>query len=365
MQARGRESNSGPLFIWLPRFKSGHCVKVFPIYLALLGEIGRSERLGPRIVDRITDETLTGNNHWPRDYWGVGTMSGFLRRILMSFTARARTKQSARNRTRRMLRVEALEGRSLMAMDLAVISGIAFVDVNSNTTFDSGTDTVVGGATVELFRDTNSNGTFESGTDTLVGTTTTNATTGVYSFASTNAGGTLAANTLTAGGYFVRQLATTAFSPPSTPSLVTITSNDRLGTTIRSIDPFNVTAQTVQANAGTPTATSSVAATEVVGGERDIRATFTSGLANLDVAVVPGSSLFTFSSGANVIGTALVQYDGVDGNATALNATGLGGVSLNSNNALAGFQISTRGTRVSSCFNPCLYGRPLTFLQLR
>lgn len=270
-------------------------------------------------------------------------MSGFLRRILKSFSAKARSKQSARNRTRRMLRVESLEGRSLMAMDLAVISGTAFVDVNSNSTFDSGTDTVVGGATVELFRDVNANGTFETGTDTLVGTTTTNATTGVYSFASTNAGGTLAANTLTAGGYFVRQLATTGFVPPSTPALVTITSNDRLGTTIRSIDPFNVTAQTVQANAGTPTATSSVAASEVVGGERDIRATFTSGLANLDVAVVPGSSLFTFSSGANVIGTALVQYDGVDGDATALNATGLGGISLNSNNALAGFQISTRG----------------------
>jgi uncharacterized repeat protein (TIGR01451 family) len=270
-------------------------------------------------------------------------MSGFLRRILNSFSAKARSKQSARNRTRRMLRVEALEGRSLMAMDLAVISGTAFVDVNSNSTFDSGTDTVVGGATVELFRDVNSNGTFETGTDTLVGTATTNATTGVYSFASTNAGGTLAANTLTAGGYFIRQLATASFVPPSAPALVTITSNDRLGTTIRSIDPFNVTAQTVQANAGTPTATSSVAASEVVGGERDIRATFTSGLANLDVAVVPGSSLFTFSSGANVIGTALVQYDGADGDATALNASGLAGISLNSNNALAGFQISTRG----------------------
>lgn len=270
-------------------------------------------------------------------------MSGFLRRILNSFSAKARSKQSARNRTRRMLRVEALEGRSLMAMDLAVISGTAFVDVNSNATFDSGTDTVVGGATVELYRDVNANGTFETGTDTLVGTTTTNATTGVYSFASTNAGGTLAANTLTAGGYFVRQLATTGFVPPSTPALVTITSNDRLGTTIQSIDPFNVTAQAVQVNTGTPTATSSVAASEVVGGERDIRATFTSGLANLDVAVVPGSSLFTFSSGANVIGTALVQYDGADGDATALNATGLGGISLNSNNSLAGFQISTRG----------------------
>ena len=271
-------------------------------------------------------------------------MSGFLRRILKSFSTKARSKQSARNRTRRMLRVEALEGRSLMAMDLAVISGAAFVDVNSNSSFDSGTDTVVGGATVELYRDTNSNGTFDSGTDALLGSTTTNATTGVYRFASTNAGGSLAVDTLTAGGYFVRQLATTGFTPPTTPALVTITNSDRLGTTIRAIDPFNVTAQSVQANAGTPTATSSVAATEVVGGERDIRATFTSGLANLDVSVVPGSSLFTFSSGANVVGTALVQYDGVDGDATALNATGLGAVSLNSNNALAGFQISTRGS---------------------
>jgi hypothetical protein len=35
-------------------------VKVFPNYPAVLGEIGRSERLGPRIVDRITDESLTG-----------------------------------------------------------------------------------------------------------------------------------------------------------------------------------------------------------------------------------------------------------------------------------------------------------------
>ena len=55
------------------------------------------------------------------------------------------------------------------------------------------------------------------------------------------------------------------------------------------------------------------------------------------------SNVFAFVSGLNVVGTALVQYDGVDGDATALTATGLGGVSLSGGDANAGLLLATRG----------------------
>jgi len=226
-------------------------------------------------------------------------MAGLLQRILTNLSSNKRTKELERAKKRRSLRIESLEERSVMALDLAVISGTSFVDVNGNNTFQSGTDTIVPGATVQLFRDTNTNNVFDAGADTLQGTTVTNGTTGLYTFASVNAGGTLAANTLTSGSYFIRQLPTASFNPPTNPTLVTITNANRAGTAVQVIDPFNSTAQTVTANSGATTVNSSVLAPEVVGGERDIRAVFTSGSQNLELAIIPGISTLAFTSGLN------------------------------------------------------------------
>ena len=47
------------------------------------------------------------------------------------------------------------------------------------------------------------------------------------------------------------------------------------GTTVQTVDTFDTTEQIVTANSGTPTASSSVAATEAIGGERDVLVTYT------------------------------------------------------------------------------------------
>ena len=257
----------------------------------------------------------------------------------MGFFQRLKSSKNKRSQFRRRLLLEPLETRTLMALDLAAIGGVAFVDLtNDGLTPD---DTRINGATVELYRD-NGDNVFNSATDTLLGTTTTNVS-GVYRFASTNAGGLLPANTLTADDYFVRQLPVVGFAPPAA-GLVTVTAANVSGTTVQTVDTFNTTAQAVTANVVTPTVPSSVAATEAIGGERDVLVTYTSGTGEVAVQIDQfNSNVFAFVSGLNVVGSALVQYDGADGNATVLAATGLGGVSLSGGDANAGLLLATRG----------------------
>jgi hypothetical protein len=259
-------------------------------------------------------------------------MMGFFQRL----SAKLKTD---RPKKRRRLLVEPLESRQLMATDLASIAGTAFVDLTGNgLTAD---DTRVTNATIQLYRD-NGNGIFDSATDTLLGSTTTNATTGEYRFASTNAGGTLPANTLTAGNYFVRQLTAPGFVAPNA-QLATVTATEIAGTTVQAIDNFSTTAQSISVSTATPTVSNSAAATEAIGGERDVSASFTSGTGSLDIQIDNlNSNLFSFASGLDVIGTATLQYDGAD-NSPALNGTGLGGVNLSSGNSAAGIVIATRG----------------------
>jgi uncharacterized repeat protein (TIGR01451 family) len=276
-------------------------------------------------------------------------MAGLLKRILSSITSSPRGRELTKNRARRSLKIEPLEGRSLMALDLAVIAGNAFIDTNSNSTFDSGVDTAVGNATIQLYRDANSNNTFDLLTDTLVATATSNATTGAYQFASTNAGGVLAANTITAGTYFVRQLQSGSLSPP-TPTVVTITNTNRNGAQVQVIDPFSTTAQSVVANSGTPTASSAIAAPEAIGGTRTLIATYASGAQSLAVDVIPGAQILTYNSGFGVDGSVLVQYDG-DTNAGTFNRTGLGSQNLRGSSttaSLAGIQLSVLGDQANA-----------------
>lgn len=271
-------------------------------------------------------------------------MPSLLHRILNSFSWNKRSQENRRVKHRRRLKMESLENRALMAVDLAVITGTAFDDLTGNGL--TGDDTLIAGATVQLYRD-NGDNTFNSGTDTLLGTATTNAS-GVYRFASTNAGGTLAGGTLTADDYFVRQLAFGSFTPPAA-QLVTISAANVAGATVQTVDTFSTTAQVVQATSVTTTANSVVAATEAIGGERDISINHTAGTGNLNVDVDLGNSnLLTFASGTGVVGTALIQYDGVDGSATTLNATGLAGANFSAGDALAGLLVTTRGDSAGS-----------------
>ena len=169
----------------------------------------------------------------------------------------------------------------LLAVDLAGISGTAFHDVTGDGL--TGDDTRISDATVELYRD-DGNGLFDDAADTLLGTTMTNVA-GEYRFASTNAGGTLPANTLTAGDYFVQQLPAPGYSPPAA-TLVTVTSNHVHGATATVIDTYDVTAQAVTASPPAPnSASSTVAASEALGGERDVFVTLSSGDGSVSVTI--------------------------------------------------------------------------------
>ena len=173
-----------------------------------------------------------------------------------------------------------LRRADLLALDLAAITGTAFVDVTDNGfTAD---DTRVSGATVDLYRD-NGDNIFNAATDTLLGSTTTDAS-GAYRFASTNAGGSLPASTLSADDYFVRQLPVAGLFPPPA-ALVTVTAANVNGTTVQTVDRFDTTEQTVTANLGSPTTTDSRAAAEAIGGERDVSVTLVSAAGEVAVQI--------------------------------------------------------------------------------
>jgi hypothetical protein len=257
----------------------------------------------------------------------------------MGIRQRKQRTRASRTQARRRLLLEQLETRRLLAVDLAAIEGIAFVDLTGDGL--TGDDTRLSGATVELYRD-DGDGVFDSAADTLIDTTTTDGT-GAYRFASTNAGGSLPADTLAVDDYFIRQLPTGTYSPPNA-QLATVTSGDVDGATVQTIDSFDTTEQVVTADPVTTTASSSLAATEVLGGERDVLVNYTSGSGEVAVQIdYFDSNLFAFVSGLNVIGDATIQYDGADGDAVTLDTSGLAGADLSDSDTNAGLLIMIQG----------------------
>ncbi len=236
--------------------------------------------------------------------------------FLQRLTNRANRK-TARQRIHRGLRLERLDKRSLLAADIGSIVGTTYVDLNGNSAVDAGE--ARGGVTVQLFRD-GGNGTFQGtggGTDdTLVGTVisdpTAGATLGQYNFAN-----------LTDGTYFVSQ--TTATGGLAIPTPVTVTIANR----IASIDNFLTGAQTATANTGNPTVADSVTSTGSIGGERDVQATRSAGIGSYEILVDTTTGQLSVSAGGGTSGTALIQYDGIDGsinlNPVGLNRASLGG----------------------------------------
>ncbi len=236
--------------------------------------------------------------------------------------------KSLKNRRRRRLRVECMERRELLASDLGSITGVAFVDENNDGSsagdppvlVDGGGNLVAPGTPgavgvqVQLFRDSNANLVFDSGTDTLVGTDITDVN-GNYRF-----------DNLTEDRYFLLQQAVPELNTP-TSLTVDITADDADGTQAVLIDDYSLTSQSVTADNANPTNTGFSAASEVVGGERDIEVTNTAGVGQITVLVDSGPATLSIGSLGNGEGTALLQYDGTDGS-IALDAGGLSNVSL-------------------------------------
>jgi hypothetical protein len=106
------------------------------------------------------------------------------------------------------------------------------------------------------------------------------------------------------------------------------------------IDDF-ITPQAVTATAGFPTASSSVAAGEAIGGERDISVEMLAGFTSLSLSVSPfAGELLVHDSGASVLGSSLVVWDGPDSDPTTLDPAGLGGIDLTSGGTLDAFRLS-------------------------
>ena len=234
----------------------------------------------------------------------------------------------------RKLRVESLERRQLMASDLATIQGTVYTDLTANGLTPD--DARLSSVTVRLYRD-GVNNVFDGGPDdTLVGTTTTNVN-GVYTF-----------NDLIAGRYYVQQAAAPGVLQVGTETLktVVISATQAAGTAGTTIDGFT-TSQTVTANVvGTPV-TSSVAATEAIGGQREIFAQLSAG-ASIDLianAATPG--ILEFNTSPTGAGTRIITYDGTaESDATVIDGTGLGDFDLTNGGNDIAFRLTAGADQV-------------------
>lgn len=264
-------------------------------------------------------------------------------RILRGFGGSSR--RSRRDRvgaaTQRRLRLEQVEKRQLLATDLASITGVAFVDLENDGSSVSNPPILVDGSnnlvapgtagatgvTIELFRDDGPTpGVFDPDdpsdptdlSDTLVGTQTTDSVTGIYRF-----------DGLTAGNFFVRQAAVNGLVVPSNtaPILVNVTEADGVQTV--QIDDFSDTVEIAfDATPASPTETQFQSGlTGTIGGERDVELINTNTTGQFSFFLGANSGQVSIGSNGGATGTALIQYDGTDGS-IALDATGLGGVSL-------------------------------------
>lgn len=235
------------------------------------------------------------------------------------FGKRQRRSRRLANPRQRRFMFERLEGRSLLAAtDLAAIQGVVFDDFTGNG-FDPGEE--VAGATINLYTD-DGDGIFEPGGDDALADTAVTDAAGEYRF-----------EDLTVGDYWVHQpdqvVGPTTLVGNVSP-LITIDATDVMGIPIDTIDSFDTTTQSVTASSmGSTTDSSSAAATEAIGGERDLFVELTSASGEL-VLDVNGLTLglLEFQASSTAQGDRIITYDGADGDATVLDPTGLGGIDL-------------------------------------
>jgi uncharacterized repeat protein (TIGR01451 family) len=241
---------------------------------------------------------------------------------------------TARRRTRRhgqpALAFETLESRQMMAADMAEIIGTVRLDVQGDG--NAANDTLVAGATVQLYRD-NGNGAFDVG-DAIVGGAATTDVLGQYRF-----------NGLGAGKYFVKLTLPPALQskPGQAVQEINITALEAEGTVGQTIDGFDST-QVVEAAPPRPSSQpSSLLDPNVVGGERDMFVELTDGDDLFSsVSLITAGGYLRLASGSMVTGNAKIVWDGQDGDATTVNPTGLGGLDFTSfnGNTMTGLMLS-------------------------
>ena len=212
-------------------------------------------------------------------------------------------QQTKHNENRRRLRHEVLAKREVLASDIGAIMGVAFTDLTGDGL--TGDDPRLEGVTVELYRDTNANGAFDSGTDALVATDTTATSAdpvpGQYRF-----------DGLSIDTYFVVQGTAPGDITEPLPQLVDVTADDADGTTVVTIDEFTSGSQTIVASGGL-TLTDSIAASNALGGARDVELIHTNGAGSVTLRVDTTAELLELSPSLSGTGQVTVEYDGSDG----------------------------------------------------
>ncbi|TWT99975.1 Serine-aspartate repeat-containing protein I precursor [Botrimarina colliarenosi] len=244
---------------------------------------------------------------------------------------------------RRSLRhFELLEGRRLLATDLAQIAGFVRNDLDN----DGVDDVVAVSQQVELFLDNGTTpGVFDLG-DTSQGTTTTNAS-GAYSF-----------DGLVAGDYFVRVNPTTGTqtrSGENVSALISFDATEAMGTTNLTIDAFD-TAQSANAStAGLTTASDADGVNAGDGGARDLLANIVSGSGEIAlVSDFVGTGILNLATTGNVRGAASVVWDGADGDAETVDAGGLS-LDLSNSGANSAIELQAAADRAGASVTVRLY----------
>jgi len=229
----------------------------------------------------------------------------------------------------------------MMAADMVEIIGVVRIDLQNDN--NSGNDIVLAGAALSLYRD-GGNGVFDSGggDDVLIGSPTTTDAQGKYRFSGLSAGKYFAKLTLPAelqakSGGLVRE--------------INVTTGEAEGSTGIKIDGFS-TFQRVEAAPPLPSnSLSALQDSAVLGGERDMYVELTAGSdIYSSVSLVSGGGLLRLASDTTVTGNAKIIWDGVDGNATSVNPTGLGGLDFTqfNGNTMNGIRLAVGADHANS-----------------
>lgn len=255
-------------------------------------------------------------------------MTGLWQRLLETLGNSKKAKRRIGSCNQRTLRMESLERRQLMA---ANITGVAFNDLTENGL--DGADPRLSSVAISLFRD-GGNGTFDNGAgdDIASGTTTSAAVTGSYSLPVTVAGNYFVVQTAVSGSLIQR--------PTARVQSVTVSAGQLANTLIQSIDTFNTTSQTVSVSFPTASQASALAAPESIGGERDLFVSATTGTVSLEADSPSTTNALEVILDPSSNGQRIVSYDGTDGNAAALNNTGLAGLDLTSGGTAIGITLA-------------------------
>ncbi len=278
-------------------------------------------------------------------------MAGIWQRMLNTLFTTQKAKQRRRAANRRSLRLEGLERRETMD---ATISGIVFNDLDASNA-QNGSEVGLGGVAVDLYNDLGTVGQFDAGTDTLVTTTTSSSTVGSvgrYSF-----------NITTAGNYLVRQQGTvTGFAQRAAQrtQAVTVSAGDLTSVvTVGNIDTFNTPTQIASAQLpGTPSAaTGGSSAPDIIGTERDLVVTATTGTGAVTLEVDrSNNNTLIYESGSGTAGQRTIIYDGVDADKANINTSGLGGFDLTNGGAATGIRLNIGVDLASTNITIRVYG---------